>query len=237
MRVEVISTVNEARADRIHHRTAIVIDVLRATSTIVAALDAGVAGIIPSETVMEARALQRPGDIMAGERFGRKIAGFELGNSPGDFNTSAYKGKRIILTTTNGTRALQKALRAEAILAGSLTNASACAAAAARYGRDIVILCAGSHDEFALEDGLCAGLLIDRLQANSTNPIDMDDFGAAMLGLYHNSANRAVQTLLASTTGKRLSKLGFGEDIERCALIDSSITVPRLQGDMLITGS
>ena len=236
MHIEVISNVNEARADRITHRTAIVIDVLRATSTIVAALEAGAAGILPVETVLDARALQRPNDLLAGERFCRKIAGFDLGNSPPDFIPETVKNRRIILTTTNGTRAMQKALRADTVLAGSLMNGSAAARAAIDLKRDLVLICSGSHDEFALEDGLCAGFIIDRLQAFSQTPADVDDFGNAMLGFYRSTAGRLSEALLGSATGRRLAKMGFARDIEQCAKSDCSAAVPKLQGDTLVLG-
>lgn len=235
MHIEVVSSVNEAREARLTQRTAIVIDVLRATSTIVTALEAGAAGIVPVETVLEARALQRPGDVMAGERFCRKIAGFDLGNSPFEFTADAVKDRRIVLTTTNGTRALHKALRADNVLAGSLLNASACAKTAADLRRDIVILCAGSHDEFAIEDGLCAGLIIDRLQALGLS-VETNDFGAAMRGFYRDSRPFLAETMLQGATGKRLVKLGCMREIERCAQVDASEAVPRLQGDTLVLG-
>ncbi|BBH21124.1 putative 2-phosphosulfolactate phosphatase [Paenibacillus baekrokdamisoli] len=236
MEIVVISSVNEAQAECFTHRTAIVIDVLRATSTMITALQSGASGVYPVETVLEARTLQQEGDLLAGERFCRKIPGFDLGNSPEDFTPEVVKDRRILLTTTNGTRAIHKALRADNVLAGAIINASACARMALELKRDIVLLCAGSHDDFALEDGLCAGLFIDRLQALSGIAVETDDFGAAMLGLYKNASTRILEPLHRSSTGKRLLKMGYGRDIERCGQIDSSIIVPRMQGDMIVQG-
>jgi len=236
MHVEVISSVNEARADRFTHRTAIVIDVLRATSSIVAALEAGSSGIYTVETVLDARALQRPSDLLAGERFCRKIPGFDLGNSPDEFTSEAVRDRRIILTTTNGTRGLHKAMRADHVLAGSLLNVSACAKAALELRRDIVLLCSGSHDEFALEDGLCAGAFVASLQADNPGGVEMDDFAAAMLGFYRNSSGQLYDILAGGTTGRRLIKLGMTRDIKRCSQLDSSTIVPRMQSDMLVRG-
>ncbi|GGD70184.1 2-phosphosulfolactate phosphatase [Paenibacillus nasutitermitis] len=236
MRVEVISSVNEARADRFTHRTAIVIDVLRATSTIVAALQAGSSGIYTVETVLDARALQRPADLLAGERFCRKIPGFDLGNSPDEFTPEMVQDRRIILTTTNGTRGLHKAVRADHVLAGSLLNLSACTQAALDLRRDIVLLCSGSHDEFALEDGLCAGAFVAKLQAGSPDGLEMDDFAAAMLGFYRNSTGQLYETLASGATGRRLLKLGMARDIKRCSQLDSSDIVARMQGGMLTRG-
>ncbi|WP_219836430.1 2-phosphosulfolactate phosphatase [Paenibacillus sp. R14(2021)] len=234
MQIEVISNVNEAQADRFAHRTVIAIDVLRATSTIVAALEAGASGIYPVETVLEARAMQCSGHLLAGERFCRKIPGFDLGNSPEEFTNDLVRGRRVVLTTTNGTRALHKAMRADYVLAGSLTNAAACAQAAAQLRRDLVLLCAGSHNEFALEDGLCAGMIIHELQAISASGSEMNDLGTAMLGLYKNSSSRLHELLLASTTGRKLVKNGSGRDVEYCSQVNISRVVPRIQGDMLV---
>ncbi|SFI58149.1 2-phosphosulfolactate phosphatase [Paenibacillus sp. UNC496MF] len=234
MQIEVISSVNEAQADRFAHRTVIVIDVLRATSSIIAALEAGAAGVMPVETVLEARSLQCGGHLVAGERFCRKIPGFEFGNSPEEFTPDAVSGKRIVLTTTNGTRALHKAMRADYVLAGALVNATACAQAALELRRDIVLLCAGSHNEFALEDGLCAGLLIGELQRLSPSPVEMNDLGSAMLGLHRSSAGSLRELLLGCATGRRLVKNGSGRDVDYCSRVNASAVVPRLHGDMLV---
>lgn len=236
MEIVVVSSVNEAQKECFTHRTAIVIDVLRATSTMITALQAGASGIYPVETVLEARTLQREGDLLAGERFCRKIPGFDLANSPEDFTPESVKDRRIVLTTTNGTRAIHKALHADNVLAGALINVSACAKMAIEFRRDIVLLCAGSHDDFALEDGLCAGLFIDRLKAISSVQVETDDFGVAMHGLYKNSEDRMMEVLSSSSTGKRLIKMGSGRDVERCGQVDSTTIVPRLLGDMIVKG-
>ncbi|MFC4777451.1 2-phosphosulfolactate phosphatase [Paenibacillus sp. GCM10023252] len=234
MHVHVVSSVNEASSEQLQHRTTIVIDVLRATSTIIAALAAGAAGVVPVETVMEARALQREGDLLGGERFCRRIPGFELGNSPSEYTKELVLGRRILLTTTNGTRAIHKSLRSDHVLAGSLLNAEACAKSALELRRDIVLLCSGSHDEFAIEDGLCAGLLLNHLTRLSSSSIDTDDFGTAMLSLYRHQAASLLSTLLQGATGKRLVKLGLRRDVEVCAAADTCSVVPRLAGDTMI---
>ncbi|WP_127534482.1 2-phosphosulfolactate phosphatase [Paenibacillus kobensis] len=233
MQVGVIASVNEARADRFSHRTAIVIDVLRATSTMVAALEAGATGIVPTETVLEAKALHRPGDLLGGERFCRKITGFDLGNSPQEYKSETVGGKRLVLTTTNGTRAIIKSMRADNVLAGAIVNATACARTIVELRRDAILLCAGSHDEFAVEDGLCAGLLLDRLEALIGQPVETDDFGTAMLALYRDRRQAVAETVGGGTTGRRLIKMGLGTDIDWCSAVDTSDLVPRLNGDWL----
>lgn len=233
MQVQVISSVNEACSTRFHHKTAIIVDVLRSTSTIITALASGATGVIPIETVMEARAAQHSGDLLGGERFGRTIPGFDLGNSPDDYTRSKVKDRRIIMTTTNGTRAFHKSTKADYVLTAALLNASACAKAAIELRRDVVILCAGSHDEFAIEDGLCAGLMLDKLQTFLGLPLEMCDFSLAMLSLYRDRADHLKDSLQTSSAGKRLIKLGLKRDVETCSLIDIYKDVPRLYGDTL----
>ncbi|WP_341278271.1 2-phosphosulfolactate phosphatase [Paenibacillus sp. FSL H8-0537] len=234
MQVEVISSVNEASQARFHHKTAIVVDVLRAGSTIVTALAAGAEAIVPVETVMEAKAAQMAGDLLGGERFCRKISGFDLGNSPDEYEASAVRARRIILTTTNGTRALQKSARADYVLTAALMNAAACARAALSLRRDVVILCAGYNDAFAAEDGFGAGLLLERMTQAGMNALELDDFALAMLGFYRSRSAYALETLASGATGKRLLKLGLQRDIEACAEIDIYKDVPILQGEKLV---
>lgn len=236
MQVQVISSVNEASSAQFVHKTAIIIDVLRATSSIITALATGSSGVVPVETVMEARAAQQEGDLLCGERFCKKIPGFDLGNSPDEFLLNAVKDRRVILTTTNGTRAIHKSTKADYVLLAALLNASACAKSAVELRRDVVILCAGSHDEFAIEDGLCAGLLLARMQALCSAPLEIDDFGLAMLSLYQDRAHDIKETIRSGATGKRLMKLGMSRDIDICSEIDAYSGVPRLRvvGDQLI---
>ncbi|REK77354.1 2-phosphosulfolactate phosphatase [Paenibacillus paeoniae] len=234
MHVQVISSVNEACSANFHHKTAIVIDVLRATSTIVTALAAGAASIVPAETVMDAKSLQWPEDLLGGERFCRKIAGFDLGNSPKEYSENTVRGRRIIVTTTNGTRAIHKSTKADHVIAASLLNGEAAAKYALELRRDVVLLCAGSHDEFAIEDGLCAGLLIEELIKQHHDTVEVDDFGQAMHALYRDRSPWILRTLLQSQSGKRLVKLGLKEDVEDCAHMNTLDAVPFLLGERLI---
>ncbi|MEW9699145.1 2-phosphosulfolactate phosphatase [Paenibacillus sp. SI8] len=235
MQIDVVANIGEARSDEFIHKTVIVIDVLRATSTMIAALSNGCRAILPVETVLQAKELQKPGDLLGGERFCKKIPGFQFGNSPHEYTRAAIEGKRIILTTTNGTRGIQKALKADHVLAGALTNGGACARAALNFKRDIVILCAGTQDVFSLEDGLCAGLILDEIShLIGTKPMVVNDFGLAMHSSYKQSKDVLFETLLACTNGKRLCKLGFNEDLKDCCKVNSSEQVPILDRDQMV---
>jgi 2-phosphosulfolactate phosphatase len=243
MRIKVIPVIRAAADERFSGKTAVVIDTLRATSNMVAGLAAGVASILPCETIREATDARKPGDLLGGERKCRKIPGFDLGNSPYEYMSSAVRGKRIVMTTTNGTRALGTVRQAAAVIACSLLNARACAAAAAEWGRDVTVLCAGTEDRFNLEDGVTAGLFIHELlqsenvekrRTGRQTEIKIDDFGKAMLGFYRSAQDHLTKTLLDSDTGKRLSRLGLQGDVLFCSRSNRFDLVPILSGDALI---
>ncbi|HEX7056129.1 MAG TPA: 2-phosphosulfolactate phosphatase [Bacilli bacterium] len=234
MQIDVVGTVNEARSDDFYHKTVIVIDVLRATSTIATALEHGCAGIIPVETVSQAVKLQTGEYMLGGERFCKKLAGFDLGNSPLEYTREELAGKQVILTTTNGTRALQKSQKAENILAGSLLNASACAKAAVELKRDIVILCAGTLDMFSIEDGLCAGFIVDEIGRLVNEQIALNDLGIAMRLACAQAKEAMEQILLESAHGKKLTKLGYRDDVVFCSRINVFSLVPILKNQLLV---
>jgi 2-phosphosulfolactate phosphatase len=234
MQIDVVATIGEARSDEFLHKTVIVIDVLRATSTMIAALAHGCRGIVPVETVLQAKELYQQGDLLGGERFCKKIAGFNYGNSPQEYTGADIFGKRLILTTTNGTRGVQKACKAEHLLAGALLNGKACADAAVQFKRDIVILCAGTQDVFALEDGLCAGQLVDEIgNLIGASSVNVNDLGLAMRSSYLLLRANLPEVLLHSSNGKRLSKLGFTHDVNYCAQRDTTHVVPIFRDGML----
>ncbi|MCD1260673.1 2-phosphosulfolactate phosphatase [Paenibacillus athensensis] len=237
MNIDVIGSIGEARSDELLHKTVIVIDVLRATTTMVAALANGATGVLPAETVLQAREQQTGAEVLGGERYCKKIPDFDLGNSPADYTAQAVGGRRVILTTTNGTRGIHKAQKAEHVLAGALVNATSCAAAAVSLKRDVVIICAGTQDVFALEDGLCAGLLVDSLLAtarSSDATPNVNDFGLAMRACYLQERHRLLDALLGCANGKRLCKLGFRSDVDFCAQVDSTALVPMLRSHVMV---
>jgi 2-phosphosulfolactate phosphatase len=235
VQVDVIPCINEARSDDFIHKTVIVVDVLRATSSIITALVNGCSGIIPVGTVCQARNLQSEGDLLGGERFCKKIAGFDLGNSPIEYQQADIEGKRIIMTTTNGIRAIQKSHKADHILAGALINASSCANADNELNRDIVIICAGTQDEFSLEDGLGAGLIINELiNIHPDKTVELNDFGIAMHSSYIHFREHLQAAILDCSNGKKLKKLGFEEDIILCTHVNLFSLVPILRNDILM---
>lgn len=232
MKVDVVSQVDEIKMEEIKHRTVIVIDVLRASSTVVTALANGAIEVIPVETVGQARQFQGSRYLLAGERYGKRIAGFPYTNSPTELSSTPLVDNSLVLTTTNGTRAIHKSLKADAVLIGSFLNGKACAELAQQFRRDVTILCAGSRQKFALEDGLAAGY-ITSLISQKIPDLCINDLGQAMVAAYEVHKDQLPKTLQETATGKRLVQAGNLVDIEYCAQKDLYPLVPFLKDESL----
>ncbi|KQL49161.1 2-phosphosulfolactate phosphatase [Brevibacillus choshinensis] len=228
MRIEVVSTVEEIRFDQISNHVVIVIDVLRASSTIVTALGNGFSTVIPVETIGQANSFRTADCILAGERHCRKIPDFDYNNSPTEIAACEKTGNQLILTTTNGTRAIQKAERATSLLIGCFLNATACMTYALTFHLDITLYCAGTRSEFALEDGLAAGLMIVQAQKMSSH-FQVCDLGEALKASYLYFADKIGELLPQTTTGKRLIQHHFTNDVQYCAKIDQYRIVPYIK--------
>jgi 2-phosphosulfolactate phosphatase len=229
-------------AAEVAHGTAVVIDVLRATTTIVFALAAGARAVIPCLTIDDARAAAGalPADrvVLGGERGGRPIEGFDLGNSPAEYSAANVAGKTVVLTTTNGTKALLQCVLAEQILIGSLVNLSAvCSVLAGRQNIDLVS--AGTDGQITREDVLVAGAIVDRLtcgqsdsepswELNGEARAARDAWLAQVAGAIGGDLTaRLIEAMRASRGGENLVALGMSGDIELAAQIDRFTIVPR----------
>ena len=210
--------------------TAVVIDVIRATTTIVTAVRNGAAGIRPCASVEEARAVVRamaPGSyLLGGERGGVKIGGFDLGNSPREYTAERVAGKVVVFTTTNGTRALRLAEGAERVLVGAILNISATAGVIARDGREAVLVCAGVDGRVCAEDALCAGGIAEHLAAEGWDLDDSARLAAASWREVSRSRGALETALLASAGGRNLVAVGLEADVHECAAVDDAILVP-----------
>jgi 2-phosphosulfolactate phosphatase len=233
MQIDVIPTINEARTEDLAGKTVLVIDVFRSTSCIVTALHNGAESVLPVETVTEARDSQRQGDLLAGERYGKKLPGFDLGNSPLEFQAERIYGKRIVMTTTNGTRALHKSQKAARVAAASLMNARASAYYALETQKDVAILCSGTQDVYSLEDGLCAGLLIDELLHAGGESAGINDFGLSQHGAYLQAKSRLTEVLRTCSNGRKLIRAGLEADLLHCARVNTVSLVPVMQEGIL----
>lgn len=217
---------------------AIVIDLLRASTTIAAALANGAARIVPVMTVDDALARRTPGILLGGERRGLAPEGFDLGNSPRDYTRERVGGKTIVFTTTNGTRAIHAASGAAAVLVGALVNLDATAARAARLATDLAsrspeappsihIICAGTNAEETEEDILCAGAFVDRLAPYGAPHEDDRETADALAAWRAASAtpDSLLDALRASRGGRNLIALELARDITDAAKLNAHPTV------------
>jgi 2-phosphosulfolactate phosphatase len=171
VRIDVAPTADAVVQADLGGVTALVIDVLRASTTIITALSNGCAAIVPVADPQDARRRAAEAGngtvLVAGERRGEPIPGFDLGNSPVEFQSPHVRGKTVYFTTSNGTRALLASRAAAAIGIAALLNATAAAAWAIEAGRDVTIVCSGSHGRHSLEDWTCGGLVVARILPRS----------------------------------------------------------------------
>jgi 2-phosphosulfolactate phosphatase len=204
---------------------AVVIDVLRASSTIAQALFAGANAVIACGEVAEAKdiAANLPAGscLLGGERAGVKIAGFDLGNSPSEYTPEIVQGKTMVFTTTNGTKALHRCQLAERTVIGCFANLDAVAHAVGSSGLPVHLVCAGTDGEMSAEDVLCAGAMVsDLLMFNGRSIISQHDANRLAYELYnsreHNEA-QLFQALRESEGGRNLISLGYDADIEWAA--------------------
>lgn len=242
MQVTVFFSPNHLDELELRDKLVVVIDVLRASTTITYAMRAGAREIIPVSTVEAAMKIvgnlhstdksDRPATVLCGERGGKRIEGFTLGNSPFEYTEEAVRGKALILTTTNGSIALTKAKHARQCFVSSFVNLTASVDAICSLpgieAEKLVILTSGREEEFSLEDATCAGMLITRLMTR-LGSLQLSDSSRAALSVYHQYGTDIYRTLLESDHGRTLTELGFEKDILAASQIDSVPLVPVLE--------
>jgi 2-phosphosulfolactate phosphatase len=215
----------------------VVIDVIRASTTITIALHHGCAGIVPVRTLREARVVALTlgdGVLLAGERAAAKIAGAHLGNSPGEYERERIEGKIVVLTTTNGTRAFRVIDGAREVIACAFLNVSASARWLRRAGLDVLIVCAGRNGHFCFEDAVGGGMLIDRLSRISDRPLELSDAARAAHLLYSANQGDLLEVLRGCEWGRGITRKGFGPDLEICAQVDLTDVVPVMREGRLV---
>jgi 2-phosphosulfolactate phosphatase len=228
MRVDVFFTPTGLSAAEVQGRTVFVIDVLRATTSICAALSHGARAIIPVGSTEEAlRLAQTIGSddmLLAGEKNCVRIPGFHLGNSPLEMTDAAVRGKTIIVTTSNGTHALLACQGAAAVFpaaAVNLTAAAERAQEALQRDEDILIVCAGRDGAFSLDDAYCAGRLAAAILGGTKPRRVLNDAGIASLDLVRRYGSRWERPLAFSRAGRELIRSGFRADVHEAARLDA----------------
>ena len=222
-----IATILPAR--NLSATTCVVFDVLRATSSMITALAHGATEIYPVRTIEEAHGLKvrMPSAVLGGERQGDLIPGFEVGNSPSEYD-ERVSGRRIITTTTNGTIALRACERAARVLVGAVLNIGAVAnVLRASWPEHVLVVCAGTFSDFALEDACAAGLLIGYLGAESLS--DSAHAALAITRLYA----EPLAALRASRNGRVLASTGRMADVEWCAQLSRYDVVGEMQASVI----
>lgn len=204
-------------------RTVVVVDILRATSCMTTAFAHGIDSITPFASLDDCRAMKNHGFFTSGERDGKKVEGFDMGNSPFEYMDEKLKGKKIAFTTTNGTQAIAKSVGAKEIVIGSFLNLTAVANHIRKGSDDVLVVCAGWKGKFNLEDTLFAGALIDLL----TDHIQLEcDAPQASLLLYQQAKSNLFDFLKEASHVKRLANLQIFEDIKFCLTRDKYDVVP-----------
>jgi len=234
VRIELRSSLREVTADDVRDRHVVVIDVLRASSTMVHAWSQGAARIVPVATVADAwrtlEGLDRASALLGGERDGLAIEGFDLGNSPFEYSRETVAGKTLVLTTSNGTLALSRCGEARHVVVGCFLNMAAVVAHLARQpAADVLVLCAGHLGDRCEEDYGCGALFVERLARlepqNATLETDATAARAHAAGL-----TDIHRLLRQASHGRRLASLGFERDLEFCARLDTHAVVPVYAG-------
>lgn len=240
MNLCVIPTAQQAQGMNFSGKTAVVIDVLRATSVITTALANGASAVIPVATIEEAKLRYAACDprqtLRGGERHALKIEGFDLGNSPLEYTKDRVGGKTVILTTTNGTCAINHVKCADGVVLACFRNVEMVAEQIMRLShhssRDVAIVCAGTEGRFSMDDGLCAGMLIGSLRQKTE--VGMDDLGSLLSRFYAQNKENLRDALSDCFHLKRLVSLGFEDDVRFCLETNGVVIVPVFDGDKFV---
>jgi 2-phosphosulfolactate phosphatase len=210
----------------------VVIDVLRATSAICTAFHYGVEKMIPVATLEEAMEYKQQGYLVGAERNAIAIDGFDFGNSPYSYMTDKIKGQTIVITTTNGTQAIEAAKNAYAIAIGSFLNITALCDWLLQQNKSILLLCSGWKNKFNLEDTLFAGAVSEILSKHQS--FKLLDGALATMYLYQQAHQNPYKFLNYSSHKERLSAMGLKDDIKYCLTLDQTSVIPILKDKYLV---
>jgi 2-phosphosulfolactate phosphatase len=237
IRVEVHFTPSEIDDMALKDKNVVVIDVLRASTTVATALHNGAKEIIPVNSIENVIKISSNlfGDVTlrAGERNGKMIEGFNLGNSPLEYTAKMIKGKSIILMTTNGSMAIVKGKHAKNLVVAGFINLGLAVRFLTALQEDIVIVCSGKDNTFCIEDAVCAGRIVNDLTDAMNGEVVIDDAGNAATMLDKSAGKNLLRLLKNSEHGQYLTSIGFGEDLKACAELDSIPVLPVLSGNIL----
>lgn len=213
------------------NRVVVVVDVLRATTCMVTALANGVRKIRAFADLDACRSMSNSGYVIAGERGGKKVDGFDLGNSPLNYLNDAYLGEQLAVTTTNGTLAIDKSRHAYEVIIGAMVNLDAVVEYLKSQDRDVLIFCAGWKGKVNMEDTLFAGAVVDKLENDFESECDAPQIAQMM---YNTAKEDIIGYLKNAFHVKRLSGFSIDEDIQFCLTPNKFDIIPVLIGQDLV---
>ncbi|MEX0773664.1 MAG: 2-phosphosulfolactate phosphatase [Balneolales bacterium] len=227
--IDVFSTAIAFQEDEVQGKTVVVIDVLRACSSIVTALNNGAKSVIPVGDMGAAGQIAMNLDptsfVMCGERDGEKIEGYQLGNSPFEYKEEVIGKKTLILNTTNGTRAISKCSQAKKVIIGCFLNLNAVIEDLKSTDGEIILICAGWKNRISLEDTLCAGAIIQGLYGDNLG-LQSTDGAKVAFGLFGKYGDQIPEVVQTSNHATRLKGLNSSDDIAYCTQINKINKVP-----------
>lgn len=210
----------------------VVIDVLRATSAMCTAFEFGVDKMIPVATLEEAQEYKNQGLMVGAERNGIAIEGFDFGNSPYSYMSEKIKGQTIVISTTNGTQAIEAARDAYMVVIGAFTNISSLCNWLLSQQKNILLLCSGWKNRLNLEDSVFAGAVAERIVKDEN--YQTGDAALASIFLYQQTQQSQIKFFHSSSHSKRLAAMGLKKDIKYCFSLDKTKIIPVLQGKYLV---
>lgn len=229
MYIKTYETYSSVPEEKLKNKLVVIIDTLRTSSVVTTALANGARQVIPfaeiEDAVRWAKHLDHNGFLLAGEKNGAKIEDFDLSNSPFEFSVDVVKNKTIIITTTNGTKALKKASISDDVIIGCLFNASAIADYIANKNKDTVVVCAGTKGKFSIDDIITAGAIYDKLKSKIS--FDSDDLSKVNYFLYQRSQNDIASVLKESISFGIMKRLGYADDLLYCSSVDMLYILPK----------
>ena len=237
MHAEVFATAQSAPETKLNGRIVVVIDVLRACSTIVTALRRGARSVVPAldlgHTAKIAANLEPSSYLLGGERGGHRINTYHCGNSPLEYTREVVQNRTIILSTTNGTVAMHKGRKARQLLVGCFLNIDRVVEATCEAGGNLVIVCSGQKEQVSLEDTLCAGYLLDRLWKGRP-PAGISDATRMAFALYDGYRHDLDAALREGTHAQWLSANGFADDVDYCFRFNAMPVLPRYRDNRIV---
>ncbi len=235
-KLDVFFSLNSFNESELRDKTSVVIDVLRASTSIVTALMNGANAVIPVADMGEASKIAMNVNsekyLLCGEKDGVKIDGYDLGNSPLEYTRKVVEGKKLIFNTTNGTKAIKKTFGSSNVCVASFLNVSAIVEYLKSQNKEIILVCAGWKGRLAFEDILLAGNIIHKLSGGNIPDKSRDGVRVAF-SLFEAYGDDLYSAILKTNHAERLKLLSDPDDIEYCCQTDITDVVPYLNEGMI----